>query len=184
MINSIIQFAAEEANAEEAAEGIAQLGIDPIQIVLQATTFLVLFFVLNKYGLNKIVANLKDRRDKIDESLKNAEQLEQLKNKIQADNEKIMAGARREADAVISKSHEEAGSIVSDAQARANKQADDIVTKAKAQAGNESDKAREELKSEMLSLVAEATETVLGEKIDDAKDKQLIEKALKQGASS
>ncbi len=174
--------AADSHGADET--GAAVLGIDPLAIALQAGTFLILFIIIKKFALEKIVHNLEERRNAIDEGLKNAEDIELQKAELERQNEKALADARKHADEIIGKSHEEAGSIVADAQARANKQADDIVEKAKSQAENEANKVRGELKSEMLGLISEATETVLDEKMTGAKDQQLIEKALNQGANS
>ena len=181
MLNQLVQFAAE---AEKSEKGAAVLGIDPLAIVLQATTFLILFIIIRKFAFDKSVANLKERQDTINEGLKNAEDIEVQKAELERKNEKALADARKEADEVIAKAHEEAGALVADAQTRANEQADDIVSKAKAQAEAEADKVRKELKGEMLGLISEATETVLDEKMTDAKDQKLIENALKQGANS
>jgi F-type H+-transporting ATPase subunit b len=183
-----VQFASESAagaqGAEESAQGIAALGIDPIAIILQAGTFLVLFVLLNKFGLNKIVASLKDRQDTIAEGLKNAHEIEEQKQALIEENEAILKKARKEADAIIGKSHEEAGAIVSEAQARANKQAEEIVAKAKAQTEEDQAKARAALKTEILGLVSAATETILDEKIDDKKDSSLISRAINQAEAN
>lgn len=183
MLQLLTQFAA-GAGAEETTEsGVAVLGIDPIAIVLQATTFLILFLIIKKFALSKIVANLDDRRKTIEEGLANAHEIELQKEALVKENEATLAAARKEADQVIGKSHEEAGTIISEAQARANKQADEIVAKAKVQAASEQEKARKELKSEILGLVTDATESILDEKIDSTKDKELIKKSLSaQGA--
>ena len=177
MLQQLTQFAAGAEKAEEAS-GVAVLGINPIAIVLQATTFLILFLIIKKFALSKIVANLDDRRKTIEEGLANAHEIEVQKEALVKENEAQMAAARKEADNVIGKSHEEAGAIVTEAQERANKQADEIVAKAKAQAVAEQEKARKELKTEILGLVTDATESVLDEKIDSAKDKELIKKSL------
>lgn len=166
------------AEAEETAEGIAALGIDPIAIILQAGTFLVLFFFLKKFGLSKIVANLKDRRDTIEEGLKNAHDIELQKAKLEEENREIALQARKEADIVINKSHEEAGAIILEAQTKAAHQAAEIIKKAEAQASEQLESARKELKSEILGLVAEASENVLLEKLDAESDKKLIKKSL------
>ena len=184
MFTSILHIASGSAGAEETVQGIAQLGIDPVQIVLQAATFLVLFFILNKYGLNKIVAVLKDRRQRIDESLSNADELELEKERVEKKNQEILSKAREKADKIIAQSQEERASLLDEAQSRAMEQADKIVERAKVQASTEADKAREQLKAELLDLVAMATENVLEEKIDSSKDKLLIEKSLSQGVNS
>ena len=174
----LLQFAASESEASES--GAAVLGIDPIQIGLQATTFLILFFIIRKVAFEKIVKGLEDRRQTIEEGIQNAHEMERKKAELEAENEQIAQAARKEADDVIGKSHEEAGTIVAQAQAKATKQADDIVSKAKAQAEQEKQKARQELKAELLGLVAEATETVLDEKVDSAKDQEVIKRAVKE----
>ncbi len=176
----------ESTGAEEhgSETGAAVLGIDPLAIALQAGTFLILFIIIQKFALSKIVHNLSERRKTIEEGLKNAEDIEVQKAEVERKNEDALRAARKEAEDVIAKGHEEAGAIVADAQDRANRQAEDIVEKAKQQAFVEADKVRKALKSEMLGLVADATESVLDEKMTDSKDQQLIEKALKQGAQS
>ena len=71
MQSNIYNFAAEEV------EGIAALGIDPVAILLQSGTFLILFILIRRFALDKINKNLTDRRNKIDESIENAEVVEQ-----------------------------------------------------------------------------------------------------------
>lgn len=176
---TISQLAATEAGAEE-AEGIAALGIDPLAILFQAGTFLVLFLIVRKYALSKIVDNLEDRRVTIQEGLDNAILADQKLEASEATAQEQLAKARAEADDVIAKSHEEAGAIVADAQTRAQSQADTIVAKAEAQIASDKQSMRSELKSELLGLVAQATETVIDEKVDTKKDNALINRALEK----
>ena len=44
----------------------------------------------------------------------------------------------------------------------------------------ETQRARKQLQGELVALVSEATETIIGEKVDAKKDAQLIERALKE----
>ena len=62
------------ANTEEAS-GLGALGIDPIAILAQAGTFLVLFLILKKFAFNGISDQLEKRRSKIENSIKEAEAL-------------------------------------------------------------------------------------------------------------
>ena len=77
VIANITRFAAESAAHGEAAghaaeepAGIAALGIDPLAILAQAGTFLVLFWVVKKFALNKISATLEERRKTIDQGVR------------------------------------------------------------------------------------------------------------------
>lgn len=188
LISNLSILAAETADAahgaEESAEGISALGIDPTAILLQGATFLVLFFFFNKYGLNVVVKNLKDRRDKINEGLDNAELIEKEIVEVKQKNEELAKAARKEADDVINKSHEEAGAILNEAQTKAQTEATEIVNRAKSQAEAEAEKVKSDLTSELSSLVAKATEVILNEKLDSDKDKELTRKAIKEVLNS
>lgn len=176
MIQTVTQFAAESA---EKSEGIAALGIDPIKILLQTGTFLILFYLVRKYALSHIVKTLADRRATIEESLENAHDIERQRRDVEAKSEKILADARAKAHATVEASQKEAQTIVTDAEVAATKRSDSIVANAEAQADQKQKEVRAQLKSEMVDLVANATGTILEEKVDAKKDKALIDKALK-----
>lgn len=165
--------------AEETSGGIEALGIDPLAILFQAGTFVVLFILIRKFALGKITQALEDRHDRIEESLKNADMIEKRVEATKEETEAIMKQARKEADDVIAKAHEEAGATIKAAEDAAGKKAEKALADGEAKLEGQINKAREELKKEMLSLVAEATETVIGEKMTDKKDQELIKKALK-----
>ena len=94
----------------------------------------------------------------------------------------LLSEARKEAEEVIDMSREEAGAIVADAESSAVTKAEKIIADGKLQIEAEVVKAREALKKETLSLVAEATAAVLGESVDVKKSEALIKKALKENA--
>jgi len=176
VLHQLTQFA-----SEEEAEGIAALGIDPLAILLQAGTFLILFFLIKKYALQKIVDGLDGRRQKIEESLKTAEEIERRDRANREETEELLKEARSQADEVLAKAHVESGSIIKAAEAVAGAKAEKVVKDAQAKLDADIVKAKKELKAEMLSLVAQATETVIEEKLDDRKDHALLEKALRGG---
>lgn len=177
MLQPLTTFAA-ETTAEESSEGIAALGLDPFAMLWQAGTFLLIFLIVRKYMLSNIVASLEARREKIAEGLRSAEQLEQQRAEMEAEVKKTLKTAHQEAANVIAKAHEEAGQIIADSETKAGKRAESIVSQAQAQAEVEVNEARKALKSEMLGLVTEATETILSEKVDSDKDKKIIKRAV------
>ena len=56
-----------------------------------------------------------------------------------------------------------------------------IVEEAKQETKQEMARARKKLQSEIISLVAEATEVITGDKVDTKKDSEIIDRALTQG---
>lgn len=164
--------------ATEEPQGIAALGIDPLAILAQGATFLLLFFIIKKFALGKIVTTLEERRKTIEGSLEKAEELNKQNEEAEKRVNALLGEARKEAEEIVNKSREEAGAIVAEAEKAAGNKAEKIVADGKLQIEAEVIKAREALKKETLGLVAEATAAVLDEKIDAKKNEALIKKAL------
>lgn len=165
-------FAAEEAT------GLATLGINPKALLLQAATFVILYFLFRKFAMAKVVKTLEDRRAKIQEGLDNADLMQKELADLEVKTEEQLKAARVEGDAVIAKAHEESGHLIAEAEKSAVKRAENIIIDSHRTTEANVSKARTELKNELLDMVVNATETVLDEKIDLKKDGQLIEKAL------
>ncbi len=165
------------STGEEPA-GIAALGIDPLAILAQAGTFLLLFFILKKFALDKIVKTLEDRRKTIDSGVRLGREMETEKERLGEDIAAQLQVARQEADKIIAASHREAGEIVREAEHAASRKAEGILADATAHIEEDVMKARTELQKEILELVADATAIIAEEKIDARKDASLIERAL------
>jgi len=177
---NLLAAGAADTSGEAASGGISDLGLDPLQIAFQAGTFVVLFVLVRKFAFKKITSILDERHDTIERGLSNARKAaEQLENsKVSA--EAVLKEARVEADSIIAKAHEETGAMLKEAEDTATKKADKIVADAQSKIEADVIKAKKDLRGELASLVAEATEAVIGEKMDAEKDKQLIERMLKK----
>lgn len=171
MFAPLLIFAIEE-------KGISALGIDPKAILFQAGTFVILFVLIRKFALDKIVKSLKDREDTINEGLVNAEKAAKASEQALQEQEKILQSARKEADLVLAKAHEEAGSIVKQAEDLATSKTETMIGDAKKRIENDVEKAKLELKNEVRSLVVQATEQLIHEKLDEKKDEKLIKSAI------
>lgn len=170
-------FAATESAAEE-SEGIAALGLDPLALLAQTLTFIVLFWLVKKYALDSIVQTLEDRRKTINDGVSLGYKMREERDKLADTVDQELAKARKEADGILTDANKEAGSIVKTAEERANEKVDGMIDDAHARIQDDIAKAKKELEGEVAALVAEATEAVLEEKLDDKKDQDLIKKAL------
>lgn len=169
---ALTKFAAEETT------GIGALGLDWKVMLLQAGAFVIFFFLFKKYALSKVVKILDDRHQTISGSLKTAGAIEKRAKRTVREAEEIISKARKDADDVVAKAHEEAGEIIKEAENKARRKQEKMVAEAEAKIHADVNRAKEELKGELLGLVATATENVLQEKIDASKDEQLIRKSL------
>ena len=164
--------------ATEEPQGIAALGIDPLAILAQAATFLLLFWVIKKFALDKIVKTLEDRRKTIDDGVRLGREMEAEKERLSEQIENELKKARIEADKIIAGSREEAGGIVRAAEESATRKVDALLADAHAKIEEDIQAARSGLEKDVRELVANATAIVLEEKLDAKKDMNMIERAL------
>lgn len=171
----LIQLAAEETAKEG---GLAVLGINPMALLLQLITFVILYLILKRFAFKKIVALLEERRKTINEGIDLGHEMEVEKQRLNEKISQMINEARTEADKVIAAGHHEAGVIIKEAEDIASRKVDSMLADARVRIEEDIDNAREGLKTEVLSLVAEAAEVVIGEKLDAREDAEHIQKIL------
>ncbi len=165
--------------AEASTTGIGALGISPSAFIIQLLSFVIVFLLLKRYAFKPIIKLLEERRKTIDNGVKMGQQLEREKAKLDEQAKQIVRDARSEADKIVATGHKEARELVHEAEKSASLKADDILAQAQLKISDETEHARRKLEKDMAVLVSDATEAIVGEKIDAKKDKALIEKAMK-----
>ncbi len=171
-----IIFAAEAGNGNI----LSSLGLDWKLFISQTLAFAILLGIMAKFVYPVLIKSIDDRRAKIEAGLKEAQEshkaLEEAEDRIEA----LLADARKEADEIVARSHQEATGMISDAEVKAKQRADRLIADARAQLDADIAKARTMLKKDMMKLVSLSTEKVINEKLDDNKDARLVEQALVQ----
>lgn len=169
-------FAAE--GAEHAAEGLP-LGLSGSAFVIQLITFVLVFMVLKRFAFKPITAMLEKRRKTIEDSVRLGQKLEKERDKLDQEVARVMREARHEADKIIAAGHKDARAAIHEAEKTAAAKADRILADAEARIHEETEHARRKLEKDLVGLVSEATETIVGEKVDAKKDAELVKKAMK-----
>lgn len=172
LLTFLTNFGAEEVS------GIGALGIDFLAILAQAVTFLLLFWVIKKFALDGIVKTLEKRRKTIDDGVRLGREMEAEKAALDEKVEGLLKKARTEADGIIAGGQKEAGEIIKAAEEAASRKAEAILEEAHGKITEDIEAARKGLEQEMRSLVAEATEVIIEEKLDAKKDEGLIKRAF------
>lgn len=170
--------------AAEAASGglLGALGIDGRLFITQLIAFLVLLAILKKWVFPPMIRAIDKRQELLDTTMKEAAAARKALEKAESKADDVLVAARKEADALLVRSNDAAAAAVQAAEIRAKERADQIVVDARATLDADVRKAQALLKKEAVTLVAAATEQVIGEKVDAAKDAKLIEKALQREA--
>lgn len=177
-MNILSTFAAAEA-AAESSEGIGALGLDIFAIAAQAATFLFLLWVVKKFALDKIVANLDKRHNDINRGLHLTSEMDKQKAELELTVEKALKAARKDADVIMADAKTESGKIIQAAEESASRRAEEIIKTAEGKIESDIATARNELKGEMAVLITEATEAILNQKLDEKSDRKLVEDYLK-----
>ena len=170
-----IVFAAEETQST----GIGALGISLSAFLIQLITFLFVFLLLKKYAFKPIVALLEERRKTIDNGVKAGIEFSKQRAKLEADHDKVMSEVRVEADKIIANAHKEARDIIRAAEKTVSRKVEAIMSDAEVRIEGESTRAKLALEKDIVGLISEATEAIVGEKVDMKKDGEIIEKILK-----
>lgn len=163
-----------------AAGGIASLGVNLKDLILQIITFVLIFVLLKKFAFGKIVATLEQRRKTIDQGVSLGLELAEQKEQLKAEVAKVMQAARIEADKIMAAGHSEAAGIVKKAEEDAMRKVEAMLDEARDRIGDETAAARKGLEKQLLGFVGEATEIIIGEKLDERKDGKLIERVLQE----
>lgn len=180
----ITNFASEAAAGHAEAETgiLVALGIDWRLLILQVVAFAVLLWFLGKFVYPVLIRAIDKREAAIEDSVKAAKNAEAKAEQSEAEVEKLLKQARKEAAEIVDLAHKEAQQQVKDAEDRAKSRGDQIVAEAREQLGRDVTKARAELRADAADLVALATEKIVREKVDAKKDKALLDAALKESA--
>ncbi|MGF7228478.1 MAG: F0F1 ATP synthase subunit B [Candidatus Saccharibacteria bacterium] len=156
------------------------LGLNWQLFIEQGLAFAILVWILGKFVYPALIKSIDARRDQIEAGLKEAQASQVALAEAEVKVTEVLEQARTDADALLARSHQEAGAMIASAEEKARERADRLIADARVQLENDVRKAREALKHDTIMLVAAATERVIGEKIDEKKDASLIKKALEQ----
>ncbi len=141
--------------------------------------FLVVLFVLARYGFPAIIGMVDKRKKYIDESLKNAHEAAERLENIQQESEAMVQKAREQQASIIKEATATRDAIVDDARAKAQAEADRIRSEAMVQIENEKQASLREIRAQVASLSVEIAEKVVRLNLQDNKQQmQLIDRIL------
>lgn len=142
--------------------------------------FLLLLGILGKFAWKPILNAIKTREEGISKALASAESALNDMRELKANNEKILAQARNERDAMMKEARETKEGIISEAKSKAQAEADRILKSAREQIINEKNAAVADLKIQVASLSVEIAEKILkAELSNDEKQKSLVNNLMK-----
>lgn len=130
-------------------------------------TFSIVLFILSKFAWKPILKSIRDREDSINNALNAADDARKQMDALKADNEKLLAEARKERDRLMKEANDMKDSII----AQAKKSADEESRRIIANAGDAIERAKvsamNELKLQVAELTVDMAEKILRKKMED-----------------
>ncbi|MBO6118575.1 MAG: F0F1 ATP synthase subunit B [Bacteroidales bacterium] len=144
-------------------------------------TFLIVLFILGKWGWPVIIKSLKKREEDIKNSLLAAENAKKEMEKLKAGNEELLAQAREERDNILKEAKQAGNQMIEDARQKAKSEAEKIILQARENINFEKEKAIKEVQSQMAQLSLDIAQKVLEQEVKDPQmSSQLIAKQLEK----
>ena len=160
------------------------LGIKWPELVAQTISFSIVLFVLWKLAYKPIFSMLEARRQKIADSIANADKIKAELASTEAARQKILADAGQQANKLIEEARAAAARIGETETQKAIAAAEQIVVKAREAAAQDHARMLAELKREVGRLVVQTTATVTGKILTAEDQKRLAEETAKQVGSA
>lgn len=146
----------------------------------QIINFLLVLYLLKRFVYRWFLNLLKERKEKIEKGIKMSEEAERRSEAVNVEREEILSRSREEGLKVLKKNEELAEKRKEEILAQTQKERELLLRKSQEEGKSEIERMKKEQSEKMLNLSFALVEKILEEKIDLKKDKEIIEKLLRE----
>ena len=149
--------------------------------IFEAVANIIILFVLLKIFLFKPINKMKNARTQsvqkdIDDAAKAKQEAEELRQQY----EESISEAKEEANRIIMKAHDDPETERARIIQSSHEEADEIVSAASETIENERRRVLQQAQSQIADLAIEETSKIVGENLDDAKNRRLVDEFLSE----
>ncbi len=142
-------------------------------------TFLVVLFILWKWGFPVITGMVNERKAFIDDSLKKAHEANEKLANIQKEGESILQEAREKQAQILREAAETRDAIVEKAQQKAKAEGARLLDEARSEIESEKQNAIRDIRAQVAQLSVQIAEKILRQNLDsDKKQMDMINRLL------
>jgi F-type H+-transporting ATPase subunit b len=158
---------------------ISTFHIDLGLFIAQLVNFAIVFSVLYFFAFKPLVKTMAERTEKIDKSLKDADEIENRLALTENEREDIITAAKKQANLIVEEANKRGEEKRNEALAKAKEEIGQIINAEKEKLVRDKAETLKEIKKETAELVILTVEKVLNEKMTSDKDRELIKKMVK-----
>lgn len=144
---------------------LGQLGIEGGLLISQIVNFLILIVILRVTLYQPVLNMLDQRKQRIAQSMKEAERTSAAAREAEHDKAKVIDEARREAQEIRAQATRDAEKIAQDIRSRAEQEATEIRQKGQADARSQVESALSDANKQIADLAILATQQILGREL-------------------
>jgi F-type H+-transporting ATPase subunit b len=171
-------------SAPPAQEENTGLVINVFWILVVAANFLIFLVAAWYLGLRNLPKNLGARRDRIEQSLKDADQARLDREQASAERLKVLAEARAEAEEILVRAQRLSDETRERDIAATRAELDQMRERAAADIGAEKERALAEVRGQVADLALAAAGRVVGETMNTERERRLVNEFLTQVGDS
>ena len=140
--------------------------------------FIVAFFILKKFAFGPILAALDERESQIRDSVESAERIQRELKELEETRKSVIAEADAKAKEVIEEARKGAVEAARSIEKSAKDEAKILVDNARREIAAAEAQAEAALRAESARLAVELAGKVLGENLDDSKNRELVDRLI------
>ncbi|MBI5411877.1 F0F1 ATP synthase subunit B [Candidatus Peregrinibacteria bacterium] len=153
-------------------------------LIAQIINFGVLFFVLYKLAYKPILKVLDQRREKIENSLKQAKEIEERTLRLEEDIKKRLAETKQQAEGILAEAKEIAEKVHNDGMTKTNQEIAVMLAKTKADIAQQKEGMMTDIKDYVVQTSVEVVKKILSEKLDEKTRERVVIDSIRELASS
>jgi F-type H+-transporting ATPase subunit b len=168
--------------ATEAGGETALFQVNLFWVIVSALNFIVFFALIWTFAFKPVTRMLEDRRDRIEQGLKDAEQARRDRENAEAERVATLAEARRESNEILARAQKVAQET-RDADIAATKaELERLRARAAAEIEAEKTRAIGEVRAEVADLALQAASRVIGESMTSERERRLVDEFLRSSS--
>ena len=163
---------------QEATE--PQFQINLFWIIAQAASFLLFLVIVYLLAFRRIGGILEERRSRIEQGLLDADRARKDREQAAAERQAVLVQARQESEAILARAQRVADESRERDMAETRAQLEQMRERAAADIATEKNRALAEVRGQVAELALAAAARVVGETMNDARERRLVDEFLDQ----
>lgn len=155
-------------------DAVEKLGINPIFLLSQILTFVVLAALLARFLYNPILKILRVRKEKIAKGLEDARMSGEIREKADEEAGQVLEDARKRAQQIIADASVSAEQVRANIRAKAEDEAKKIIDQAEKEAEIKRDQILSVMRSQIGVLAIAAAQKIIGDVLDEKRQQALV----------